>query len=225
MRILVVEDEPKAAAFLKKGLSEEGFVVDVFHDGMLAETTLQTQRYDLAILDINLPGKDGFQIGWEARRRSPGLPIIMLTARDAIADRVRGIEGGANVYLLKPFSFSELLAYVRSLTAPQQLQSSHLLKAGSIEMDLQRQTVRRNGRSVDLTSKEFCLLSLFIRRKGHVLSRTVLAEEVWGFNFDPGTNVIDVHIRRLRSKIEAPDHPKTIRTVRGVGYVFDETPE
>ncbi len=224
MRLLIVEDEEKAAQFLKKGLSEAGFAVDVVHDGEEGGVAAQMNRYDLLIVDVNLPGRSGIQVIEGLRAQGNSTPVIVLTARDSVEDRVSGIDAGANVYLVKPFSFSEVLAYVRQMTSrvEREVKPVHQLVIGGLEIDFSRQKARRGKKSLDLTAKEFSILSLFARRRGQVLQRAVIAEEVWGINYDPGTNVIDVHIRRLRSKIDDDFENKLIWTVRGSGYVLED---
>lgn len=222
MKILVIEDEMKAARFLEKGLSENGFMVDVVHDGEEGLVAALSSRYDLVIVDVVLPGLSGIQILKRIRSESLVLPVVVLTARDSIQDRVTGIESGADVYLVKPYSFSEVLAYAKALTQRRSDAPAVSVKISDLEIDLQRQRIRRSGQTIDLTAKEFALIALLGRRKGQVLSRTVIAEEVWGMNFDPGTNVVDVHIRRLRAKVDDPFENKLIWTVRGSGYVMED---
>ena len=225
-RLLVVEDEVKVAEYLRQGLSESGHVVDVAHDGPAGiHWALQTS-YELVLLDIMLPGVDGFGVLKAIRAKGP-TPVLMLTARDAVQDRVRGLQDGADDYLVKPFAFSELLARVSALlrrTQPGPLTTTRLALA-DLEVDLESRKVTRAGKRVELTAKEFQLLALLLRRKAQVLSRTVLVEQVWEMNFDPGTNAVEVAIRRLRAKVDDPFMPKLLHTVRGVGYVLeDRTP-
>lgn len=225
MRALVVEDEVKTARFLEKGLTENGFTVDVLHDGGEAQMVLQNQSFDLLIIDVVLPTLSGIDLVKEFRKKDSTTPVLMLTARDSVQDKVAGIESGASVYLVKPFSFSEVLAYARSLTQKRANVSNGVLKCLDLEVDLNRQKVKRGGHAVDLTAKEFSLLSLLLSKKGQILSRTLIAEQVWGLNFDPGTNVVDVHIRRLRAKIDDAFEKKLIWTARGSGYVLEEREE
>lgn len=228
MRVLVVEDERRLAEYLRKGLTESGYVVDVALDGVDGLHFSIEGTYDLIVLDVMLPGKDGFEVLAELRKRR-NVPVLMLTARDAVEDRVRGLTTGADDYLVKPFSFSELLARVQALLrrgGPDRdaIMTSSLVM-GDLEMDMVRRRATRQGQRLDLTPKEFNLLALLLRRRGEVLSRTVLAEQVWDINFDSDTNVVDVAVRRLRSKLDEPFPKRLLHTVRGVGYVLDEREE
>ena len=224
MRILVIEDEPKLADYLKKGMSEQSHVVDLARDGVYVLHLALEGEYDLIVLDVMLPGVDGFGILASVRAQKD-TPILMLTARDAVEDRVRGLEGGADDYLVKPFAFSELLARVQALLRRGRTQEPTLLRLADLELDLARRRAQRGGRRLDLTAKEFSLLALLLRRQGQVLSRTTLAEQVWDMNFDSDTNVIDVAVRRLRSKLDDPFDAKLLHTVRGMGYVLESRPE
>ena len=223
MKILVVEDEKKAAAYLRKGLLENGFVVDLAPEGEEGLQLARTGGYDLVVLDVMLPGRDGWSVLAELRRAGIQTPVLFLTAKDALADRVKGLNLGADDYLVKPFAFSELLARVRSILRRGPSRREETLRRGDLEIDLVRHRAARAGRKLDLTPKEFALLSFLARRGGEVLSRTVIAEEVWDMNFDGGTNVVDVHVRRLRAKVDDPFDRKLIHTVRGMGYVLDDT--
>ncbi len=220
MRILIVEDEPKTAAYLKKGLDENGFVVDIAGDGETGLHLASSRIYDLVVLDAMLPGRDGWSVLQEMQRE-PHTPVLMLTARGSVADRVRGLEAGADDYLVKPFAFSELLARIRNVLRRAPLRQSDVLQIGDLTVDTTRQRAERSGRRLDLTPKEFKLLALLARRCGEVLSRTLIAEQVWDMNFDSDTNVVDVHVRRLRSKLDEPFSSPLLHTVRGVGYVLE----
>ncbi len=222
MRILIIEDEQKAANYLKKGLTENGFSVDIANDGEDGLHLAMTESYDLIILDVMLPVKGGWAIIEELRAAGNDVPVIFLSARDAVHDRVHGLELGADDYLVKPYAFSELLARIRIILRRHPLQQPELLRMADLELDLVRHKARRAGQSLDLTAKEFQLLTLMLRRRGEVLSRTTISEQVWGINFDSDTNVVDVAIRRLRKKVDDPFPLKLIQTIRGVGYVIDE---
>ncbi len=225
MRLLVVEDEPKLAAYLEKGLTENGYVVDVARTGIDGRHYATEGDYQLVLLDIMLPGVDGFGVLKAIRARGT-TPVLMLTARDKVEDRVRGLQEGADDYLVKPFAFSELLARVAALlrrggtgatvTAPT------VLKIADLEVDLVSRRVTRGEQRLDLTPKEFALLSLLLRRRGQILSRTTLADQVWNMNFDSETNVVEVAVRRLRVKLDDPFDQKLLHNVRGMGYVLEE---
>ena len=218
MRLLIVEDEPKTAAYLKKGLSENGFVADLAHDGDQAIGFAERSNYDLIVLDIMLPRRDGWSVLAHLRASGDQTPVICLTARDAVDDRVKGLRAGADDYLTKPFAFSELLARIHTVLRRAPQRAPDCIRIADLELDLPRQRAVRAGHRLELTPKEFLLLSLLARNAGNVLSRTVIAEQVWDMNFDCDTNVVDVHVRRLRSKVDDPFPQKLIRTVRGVGY-------
>lgn len=224
MRLLIVEDEAKTATYLTKGLQEHGFLPDVVSDGRDALQMAKSGTYDLAILDILLPGLDGWSVLRDLRSSGSLLPVLLLTALDSIPDRVRGLEMGADDYLVKPFAFSELLARIRTILRRGSSRQPEELSIGDLEMNLIRRKVLRAGQKLDLSPKEFALLSLLMRRSGDVLSRTLIAEQVWDMNFDSDTNVVDVHIRRLRSKVDDPFEQKLIHTVRGAGYVLEVRP-
>lgn len=224
MKILVVEDEPKTGNYLKQGLLEAGFVVDLARDGEDGMHGALTEAYDLVILDVMLPGIDGWSVLRGIRKSGKDMPVLFLTARDHVDDRVRGLELGADDYLVKPFAFSELLARVRSLLRRGgKATESEFLRAADLELDLMRRRVNRSGKRIDLTAKEFALLELLLRRQGEVLPRSLIASQVWDMNFDSDTNVIEVAIRRLRAKMDDGFEPKLIRTVRGMGYVLEVT--
>lgn len=222
MWILIVEDEERAAAYLKQGLTEAGFSVDVAHDGIEGEYLALEHNYDLVILDVMLPGRTGWQV-LESLRKSKPVPVLFLTARDRVEDRVRGLEAGADDYLIKPFAFSELLARVRTLLRRRPVVEPDILKVADLELDLARHKAWRAGTRISLTAKEMALLALLMRRQGEVLSRTLIAEQIWDMNFDTDTNVVEVAIRRLRAKIDDPFEDKLIHTLRGVGYVLEPT--
>jgi two-component system copper resistance phosphate regulon response regulator CusR len=222
VKLLVVEDEAKPAAYLKKGLSEHGFVVDVAANGEDGLHLARGGGYDLIILDILLPGRDGWSVLGELRRSGDQTPVLLLTARDAVEDRVRGLELGADDYVIKPFAFSELVARVRTLLRRSPARQPEYLQVADLSLDLVRRRAVRGGRRLELTPKEFALLALLVRRTGEVLSRTLIAEQIWDMNFDSDTNVVDVHVRRLRSKVDDPYARKLIHTVRGAGYVLED---
>jgi two-component system copper resistance phosphate regulon response regulator CusR len=222
MRILIVEDEPKTGDYLKQGLTEAGFTVDLVRHGIDGLHQALTQAYDLAILDVMLPGLDGWGVLAGIRRAGKDMPVLFLTARDAVDDRVKGLELGADDYLVKPFAFSELLARVRTLLRRRTKASmAEFLRIADLELDLMRRRVSRAGKRIDLTAQEFALLELLLRRQGEVLARSLIASQVWDMNFDSDTNVIEVAMRRLRAKVDDAFEPKLIRTVRGMGYVLE----
>ena len=223
MRILVVEDEVKAADYLRKGLGESGYVVEVAHNGVDGQFLAQESDFDLVILDVMLPGIDGWQLLQIIRRKSQ-VPVLFLTARDAVEDRVKGLGLGADDYLVKPFSYAELLARVRTLLRRGPPREVELFQVGDLQLDVLRRRVLRGTERITLTNKEFALLQLLISRSGEVLSRAQIASQVWQMNFDSDTNVVDVAIRRLRAKVDDPFTPKLIHTVRGMGYTL-EMPE
>jgi two-component system copper resistance phosphate regulon response regulator CusR len=220
MRILIVEDEPKTAAYVCKGLMEQAYIVDVATDGIEGLHLATSGSYDLILLDVMLPGADGWTV-LEALRRERQTPVLFLSARDEVEDRVKGLELGADDYLVKPFAFSELLARIRTLLRRGQTPIEQRVKLADLDVDLVRRRVTRGGERIDLTAKEYALLDYFVRHIGEVMSRTLIAEHVWDMNFDSDTNVVDVAIRRLRAKLDDPFDTKLIHTIRGVGYVFD----
>ncbi|MET3606134.1 two-component system copper resistance phosphate regulon response regulator CusR [Sphaerotilus sulfidivorans] len=225
MKILIVEDEPKTGEYLRQGLREAGFVVDLAQDGLDGLHLALQGEHDLVILDVMLPGMDGWQVLQSLRKRGLHMPVLFLTARDQVEDRIKGLELGADDYLVKPFSFAELLARVRTiLRRGRSGTEPTTLRVADLELDLLRRRVSRNGRRIDLTAKEFGLLELLMRRQGEVLPRSLIASQVWDMNFDSDTNVIEVAMRRLRLKIDEGQEPKLIQTVRGMGYVL-EMPE
>ena len=224
MKILIVEDEIKTGDYLKQGLTEAGFVVDLCRDGADGLHAALTENYDLAVLDVMLPGCSGWQVVQEIRRAGNHMPIVFLTARDQVDDRVKGLELGADDYLIKPFSFSELLARIRTRLRRGTGAEPDVLRVADLELDRLRRRVTRAGKRIDLTGKEFTLLELLLRRQGEVLPRSLIASQVWDMNFDSDTNVVEVAVRRLRAKVDDDFEPKLIRTVRGMGYVI-EPPE
>ena len=223
MKILIVEDEPKTGDYLQQGLAEAGFVADLARNGPDGLHLALSEEYELVVLDVMLPGLDGWQVLREMRRAGRPMPVLFLTARDQVEDRVKGLELGADDYLVKPFAFSELLARVRTLLRRGKVKEHETLRAADLELDLIRRRVTRAGKRIDLTAKEFALLELLLRRQGEVLPRSLIASQVWDMNFDSDTNVIEVAVRRLRAKIDDEFEPKLIHTVRGMGYVL-ETP-
>ena len=225
MKLLIVEDQPKTGQYLRQGLSEAGFNTELVADGSTGQQLALSGDYALLILDVMLPGRDGWQILQAVRRAGLDTPVLFLTARDAVEDRVHGLELGADDYLVKPFAFSELLARVRSLlrrgsATPQETS----LQLADLRLDLIRRRVERGGQRIDLTAKEFALLEMLLRRQGEVLPKSLIASQVWDMNFDSDTNVIEVAIRRLRLKIDDEFPNKLIYTVRGMGYVLEERP-
>jgi len=225
VKILIVEDEPKTGEYLRQGLSEAGFVADLAQNGTDGLHLALQGEYDLAILDVMLPGLDGWQVLASMRRRGLQMPVLFLTARDQVEDRVRGLDIGADDYLVKPFSFAELLARVRTILRRGRSGAENTtLRVADLELDLLRRRVSRAGKRIDLTAKEFGLLELLMRRQGEVLPRSLIASQVWDMNFDSDTNVIEVAMRRLRVKIDEGQEVKLIQTVRGMGYVL-EAPE
>ncbi|PXW95454.1 two-component system copper resistance phosphate regulon response regulator CusR [Sphaerotilus hippei] len=225
MKILIVEDEPKAGDYLRQGLREAGFAVELVTNGVDGLHHGLEGDHDLVILDVMLPGMDGWQVLKNLRSQGRQMPVLFLTARDQVEDRVKGLELGADDYLVKPFSFAELLARVRTiLRRGRSGMEATTLQVADLELDLLRRRVSRSGKRIDLTAKEFGLLELLMRRQGEVLPRSLIASQVWDMNFDSDTNVIEVAMRRLRAKVDDPFEPRLIQTVRGMGYVL-EAPE
>lgn len=225
MKILIAEDEPKAGDYLQKGLTEAGFVVDHVLNGTDAVQQVLYESYNLLILDVMMPEMDGWEVLRRVRAAGKDMPVLFLTARDGIDDRVKGLELGADDYLIKPFAFSELLARVRTLLRRAGGSSNETtLEIADLELDLLKRRVIRAGRRIDLTAKEFSLLELLMRRRGEILSKSLIASQVWDMNFESDTNVIEVAIRRLRAKVDDPFDRKLIQTARGMGYMLDELP-
>ena len=226
MKILIVEDEPKTSEYLRQGLTEAGFVVDLARNGLDGHHLASTETYDLVILDVMLPDIDGWRILESLREAGKHVPVLFLTARDSVTDRVKGLELGADDYLVKPFAFAELLARVRTLlrrSAAGAIETK--LTVADLELDLMRRRATRSGKRIQLTAKEFALLELLMRHESEVLPRSMIASQVWDMNFDSDTNVIDVAIRRLRAKVDDAFDPKLIHTVRGMGYMLDVATE
>ncbi len=227
MKMLIVEDEPKTGEYLRQGLNEAGFVADLAANGSDGLHLALHGEYDLVILDVMLPELDGWQVLASLRRRGLEMPVLFLTARDQVEDRVKGLELGADDYLVKPFSFAELLARVRTILRRGRGGGldSNVLRVADLELDLLRRRVTRGGKRIDLTAKEFGLLELLMRRQGEVLPRSLIASQVWDMNFDSDTNVIEVAMRRLRLKVDDGQSVKLIQTVRGMGYVLEAAQE
>lgn len=222
MRLLIVEDEVKTGDYLRQGLQEAGYSTDLVRNGPDGLHLALTGDYDLIVLDVMLPGMDGWQILQTLRQTGKLMPVLFLTARDQVEDRVKGLELGADDYLVKPFAFSELLARLRTLLRRGRSGAEPTaLTVADMELDLLRRRVTRAGKRIDLTAKEFALLELLLRRQGEVLPRSLIASQVWDMNFDSDTNVVEVAIRRLRSKIDDPFETKLLKTIRGMGYVLE----
>lgn len=223
MKILIVEDEIKTGDYLRQGLTEAGFTVDLTRDGADGLHQAISENYDLMILDVMLPKLNGWQVLEMLRKADKETPVLFLTARDEVGDRVKGLELGADDYLVKPFAFSELLARIRTiLRRGKSNPEVTYLQIADLELDMLRRRAQRGGQKIELTAKEFSLLELLMRRKGEVLSRSLIASQVWDMNFDSDTNVIEVAMRRLRNKVDDPFPTKLIKTVRGMGYVLEE---
>lgn len=220
MRLLVVEDEKKVASFIKKGLEEEGYVVDLAYDGESGLELALEKVHDLIVLDVHLPKKSGLRLLQELRAEKVNTPVLLLTVRAAVEDKVLGLDAGADDYLTKPFAFQELLARVRALLRRRAEAEAVVLRVADLTLDPARRLVSRGDEKIELTPREFTLLDYLMRNPGRVLTRTMIAERVWGYDFDPVTNVIDVYVNYLRKKVDADREPKLIHTVRGVGYVL-----
>jgi heavy metal response regulator len=224
MRILIVEDEEKVASFIRKGLVEEHYAVDVALDGEEALAMAQVNPYDLILLDLMIPKIDGLRLLQRLRAEEIGTPVLVLTARDGVNDKVRGLDSGADDFVTKPFAFAELLARIRALLRRGKAQKSPVLKVADLSLDPAARRVVRAGKPIELTAKEFALLEYMMRHPGQVLTRTMISEHVWDQTFDSYTNVIDVYVNYLRKKIDQSFEPKLIHTIRGVGYVLREEP-
>jgi heavy metal response regulator len=225
MRLLVVEDEKKVSSFIKKGLEEEGYAVDLASDGKTGLQMAMDRVHDLIVLDINLPGMNGLSVLKELRRAKVQVPVLLLTVRANIEDKVLGLDSGADDYLTKPFAFDELVARIRALLRRQSGAGQPVLQVADLVLDPALRAASRGGRKIELTAKEYALLDYFMRNPGRVLTRAQISEHVWDYDFDSETNVIDVYVNYLRRKIDANDAGKLIHTVRGVGYVLKEEGE
>jgi len=224
MRILVVEDERKIASFVQKGLKESGFTVDVIHRGDEALEVILDNRFDAIVLDIMLPGRDGLSVLRALREKSNAVPVLILTARGEICDKVEGLDLGADDYLAKPFSIEEVAARLRALIRRQTGETLVRYRIGDLTLDVATRIARRGNRRIDLTGREFSLLECMMRAPGRVFTRTQLCQHVWEYQFDSGTNLVDVYIQRLRRKVDDGEPTKLIQTVRGVGYRIEATP-
>ena len=222
MKILLVEDEKKLAHFIGRRLKEENFAVEVVHDGMLAIEAALSKPFDLVILDILLPGKDGFQVVSEIRRAKPQLPVLMLTARDKVDDKIKGLGLGADDYLTKPFEFGELLARIQSLMRRSGAVTQTALRVGDLELDTVIRRATRGGKVIELSTREFLLLEFLMRNKNRILTRKTIAQHIWGYTFESGTNIVDVYVSYLRKEIDEPFEKKLIHTVHGAGYMLKE---
>ena len=221
MHILIIEDEKKTAAFISRGLSEENFTTDVMENGRDGLELALTREYDMILLDVMLPGIDGWEVLKRLREKGKETPVLMLTVLNGVEERVRGLQLGADDYLTKPFAFSELLARIHTILRRGPVRTPEVLRIADLEIDFPAHRVMRGGKRIDLTQKEYALLSLLARKSGEVLSRTRIAERIWDIDFESETNVVDVHMRRLRIKVDDPFENKLIHTVRGVGYVLE----
>lgn len=222
MNILLVEDEKKLARFIEGRLKDENFTVEVAHDGISATELALTKPFDVIILDIVLPRRDGFQVLSEIRRANPKLPILMLTARDKVEDKVKGLGLGADDYLTKPFEFAELLARVQSLIRRTGVAGQAIIRVGDLELDTVNRKAARGSKVVELSTREFMLLEFLMRNKNRILTRKTIAQQIWGYTFDSGTNIVDVYVSYLRKEIDDPFDKKLIHTVHGAGYLMKE---
>ena len=222
MRVLVIEDDPTVGQFVKRGLEEQRWSVDLVADGEEGESLARTQPYDLVVLDMRLPGRSGLEVLRNLRAKGFERPVLVLTAQDAVDAKVTALRAGADDYVTKPFAFEELLARVEALARRPHVIATPVIKIADLEVDLDAREVRRGGKLIELTPKEFLVLEYLCRHKGRVMSRTLITEYAWGYHFDPGTNIVDVVINHLRKKLDAGKAKKLITTVRGVGYVIKE---
>ncbi len=222
MRVLVVEDEKKTASFIRKALQSEGHAVDVLHDGAEALAAVAHTPFDVVVLDIMLPGRDGLSVVRQMRERKIAIPVLLLTARGEISEKVEGLNAGADDYLPKPFALEELLARVRALGRRYSDTKSLTLRIGDLTLDTVTRKVKRGEQPIDLSPREYLLLEFLMRSPGRISGRMAIVEKVWDYDFDPGTNLVDVYIKRLREKVDADFEPKLLQTVRGVGYVMQE---
>ena len=222
MRVLVVEDDQKLAAVLRQGLKEQGYSVDLAAAAAQGFDMAMASEYDAILLDVMLPGRSGFDVLRDLRARGSRSPILVLSARSSVQDRVLGLDLGADDYLSKPFAFQELLARLRAITRRPAVEPRSILKAADLEMDVARREVSRGGRTIDLTTKEFALLEYFLRKKGLLLTRAMILDHVWDFDYDGGSNLVEVYVNYLRRKTEQNDAPRLIQTVRGAGYVLKD---
>ena len=223
MRILVVEDNKKTASFIAKALKSEGFAVDMLHNGDEALSAINTTSFDAVVLDIMLPGRDGLGVVKQLRSRGNHTPVLLLSARGEVNERVDGLNAGADDYLAKPFALEELIARVRALSRRGGESKSAVLKVGDLTLDTTTHVAQRGGKTIQITAREYRLLELLMRSPGRVCGRMLILEKVWDYNFDPGSNIVDVYMKRLREKIDAGCEPKLLQTVRGVGYVIKES--
>jgi two-component system, OmpR family, copper resistance phosphate regulon response regulator CusR len=224
MRILIIEDDLKTFGFLNKGFSECGVTAEVAQDGEEGLNLALTREYDIVILDVMLPKRDGWSVIQEIRRRKKTTPVIMLTSYDAIPDRIKGFELGADDYLTKPFAFSELLVRISAILRRGPALKEEVQRVADLEIDLIRGRVTRNGKSLDLTSKEYAILNLLVRNAGKYLTKTAIAENIWNLPYDADSNIVEVHINRLRAKVDGPFEKKLIHTLRGRGYILEDRP-
>jgi heavy metal response regulator len=220
MRLLVIEDEKKVASFVKKGLEEEHYAADIAYDGEEGLYLAETNNYDLIILDLMIPKIDGWEVLRRIRRQKNNVPILVLTARDSVEDKVKGLDSGCDDYLTKPFAFAELLARIRALLRREKAEKEPVLRIADLTLSLVTHKVMRSGKEIELTSREYALLEYFMRNPDKVLTRTMISEHVWDYHFDSMTNVIDVYVNYLRKKIDKDFEPKLIHTIRGIGYIM-----